>query len=89
MKHFNIHIYGKVQGVSFRFEAITKARANNIKGFVKNLPDGSVYIEAEGKEDSLNDFLKWCHQGPLMANVSNVEKEEAKLKNFSEFEVEF
>jgi acylphosphatase len=48
MKHINIKITGKVQGVFFR--ASTKAVADQIgvKGFVKNEKDGSVYVEAEG-----------------------------------------
>jgi acylphosphatase len=48
MKHWNIKVTGKVQGVFFR--ASTKAVADQlgVKGFVKNLSDGSVYIEAAG-----------------------------------------
>lgn len=87
MKHFNIHIFGLVQGVFFRSEANNQATNFNITGFVKNSPDGSVYIEAEGKDKDLNKFLTWCHHGPSMAQVEKVIVTEDKLKNFTEFEV--
>lgn len=87
IKHFNISVKGKVQGVFFR--ASTKAVADQIgiKGFVKNLKDGSVYIEAEGKPSFLDMFLEWCNEGPEKSVVENVEVTEGEIKNFSNFEV--
>lgn len=87
MIHLNIKIYGLVQGVFFRATAKQQADKLKIKGFAKNLPDGSVYIEAEGEENDLNYFIKWCRQGPSMAQVEKVEVSENPLKNFSEFVV--
>ena len=87
MKHINIKITGKVQGVFFR--ASTKAVADQIgvKGFVKNEKDGSVYVEAEGLATFLDMFLEWCHHGPDKAIVEKIEVTEGKLKNFNNFEV--
>ena len=87
MKHLNIKIYGLVQGVFFRANAKKQADKLNITGFARNEPDGSVYIEAEGEEHNLNEFLKWCNIGPSMANVEKVEASEDNLKNFKEFEM--
>lgn len=87
MKHLNIRIIGQVQGVTFRYSAMEEANKLNIKGFVKNLSDGSVYIEAEGKEKTLEKFLQWCHDGPNFAKVEKVEVDEADLKNFSDFTI--
>ena len=86
MKHLNITIYGKVQGVFFR--AATKAVADQlgVKGFVKNQEDGSVYVEAEGDEFSLNSFLEFCNEGPEKAKVEKVEITEGDLKNYRNFE---
>jgi acylphosphatase len=85
-KHLNIKIYGRVQGVFFRHSAKQKAEELNIKGFAKNEPDGTVYIEAEGEEENLKKFLDWCYQGPPMASVKKVEFEfSSEIKNFSEF----
>ena len=60
MKHVNIKIYGEVQGVGFRDAAYWKARKSEIAGFVMNEPDGPVYIEAEGEEAALKNFVAWC-----------------------------
>jgi len=86
LKHLNIKIFGRVQGVFFRHSAKQKAEELNIKGFVRNEPDGTVYIEAEGEEENLKQFLDWCHQGPILASVKKVEFEfKSEIKNFSEF----
>ncbi len=85
-KHLNIKISGFVQGIFFRLTAKEKAEKLDIRGFSRNQPDGSVYIEAEGDEKSLSEFIKWCHQGPSLAKVEKVEISEGLLKHFSEFE---
>lgn len=87
IKHFNIHIYGLVQEVFFRATAKEQAEKFGISGFAKNQSDGSVYIEAEGEENQLNKFVKWCNIGPSMAEVEKVVVNEGKLQNFSTFEV--
>lgn len=86
-KHFNIKIYGLVQGIFFRATAKKLADDLGIVGFAENKPDGSVYIEAEGEENKLNKFVKWCNKGPQMAQVEKILVTEGKLKNFSKFEV--
>ncbi len=87
MKHINIKVTGKVQGVFFR--ASTKAVADQmgIKGLVKNEKDGSVYIEAEGDETILSMFLEWCNEGPDKSVVENVAVEDGEVKNYRNFEV--
>jgi acylphosphatase len=87
MKHINIKITGKVQGVFFR--ASTKAVADQIgvKGFVKNEKDGSVYVEAEAEEAFLEMFVDWCKEGPEKAKVENVEVVDGEPKNYRNFEV--
>ena len=87
MKHINIKVIGKVQGVFFR--ASTKAVADQmgIKGLVRNEKDGSVYIEAEGEETFLDMFVEWCNEGPDKSKVENVEVIEGEIKNYRNFEV--
>jgi acylphosphatase len=85
--HLNIKITGKVQGVYYRASAKRKADELGIKGFVRNQPNGSVYIEAEASNEVLQKFMEWCHQGPERAQVQQVETSEAPLQNFTEFEV--
>jgi acylphosphatase len=86
-KHFNLSITGKVQGVWYRGSAQRKARDLGLRGFVRNLPDGSVYAEAEGPEENLASFVAWCRHGPELARVEKVEVEEGPLKGFGHFEV--
>ncbi|MEE1946875.1 acylphosphatase [Pedobacter sp. KR3-3] len=87
MKHINIKVTGKVQGVFFR--ASTKAVADQmgVKGLVKNQKDGSVYIEAEASETILDLFLDWCKEGPEKSVVENVEVADGEIKNYRNFEV--
>ena len=49
---------GRVQGVGFRYTARDFADEAGIVGWVKNLPDGSVQMVAEGAEPAIEDFLK-------------------------------
>lgn len=85
--HLKIHIKGLVQGVSFRLNALKKAKEFKIKGTVHNNIDGSVYIEAEGSPVDLEAFLNWCHQGPTNARIDQVIIHKGRLKNFSTFKI--
>ena len=82
-----ITISGRVQGVGFRFSAVHKAGELDIKGFVKNRSDGTVYIEAEGDPGNLNKFVNWCWQGPSSARVENVTKQEIPARDHTRFGV--
>jgi acylphosphatase len=89
MFHYNITVSGRVQGVSFRHAARNTARYIGVRGVIRNLYDGSVYIEAEGEKEQLSEFVRWCRTGPPFATVENVEVEEADVRNFSSFEITF
>jgi len=82
-----ITLSGRVQNVGFRFATVQKAKELDIKGFVKNKVDGTVYIEAEGDADNLNHFLEWCKEGPPAAKVQNTETQEIPVQDFSSFNV--
>lgn len=85
MKHVNIKINGRVQGVFFRLSAKKMADKLSIKGFAKNMPDGSLYIEAEGDEEGLDQFISWCKKGPKLAKVSKISSNYSKYLNYSDF----
>ena len=87
-KHFNITIQGKVQGVWYRASAQLAARQLGLVGFVKNLPDGSVYAAAEGTENALLDFVAWCHRGPELAKVADVQVTEGPVQGFADFGIQ-
>ena len=86
---YKIHIRGYVQGVGFRWSALREARILSISGFVRNMPDGSVYIEAEGLPHQLRVFLDWCRKGPSSGFVESVETESSVPVNYSEFRIEY
>jgi acylphosphatase len=87
IKHINITVKGKVQGVFYR--ASTKAVADQlgVRGTIKNEPNGDVFIEAEADNTALEMFLEWCNEGPQEASVTSVEHHEGELKNYRNFEV--
>jgi len=89
MKHYNIRIQGKVQGVFYRASTQDKAKELGLNGWVRNEPDGSVYAEAEGERDKLDQFIDWCKQGPARANVENVYFEVGEVVGFESFTIKY
>lgn len=86
-RHYNIIVKGKVQRVSYRFCTHAQALKCNLTGYVKNLHNGDVYIEAEGKEEDINKLIDWCYVGSPLSRVTEVIAEESEVKNFETFEV--
>jgi acylphosphatase len=86
--HYRIFVRGYVQGVGFRWSTARQARSLGINGFVRNMPDGSVYIEAEGSEDNLKEFIDWCKVGPGAGYVERVDAEQYPPINYPDFRIE-
>ena len=84
---YQIYVQGRVQGVWFRKYTLEKARSIGLRGFVKNESDNSVYIEAEGDAEQLNEFVKWLYRGSPLSRVTSVEYEKGAIENFQSFEV--
>lgn len=87
-KHFNITVSGTVQGVWYRKSTLEKAIELGVTGYVKNLTNGNVYIEAEETKEQLQSLLEWCTIGPEYAKVDRVSFEEGALISFPHFEIE-
>jgi len=85
MKCYSIKVYGKVQGVGFRFYTQKTAREMGVQGFVRNERDGSVYVEAKAEDDIMEAFLHWVNQGPEWARVDNTAIQEIPVQEFDEF----
>lgn len=83
----SIKVSGKVQGVFFRASTKDQADTLGILGFVRNEPDGSVFIEAEGEEGTLHRFIAWCKQGPRQARVDQCQVSEKEISGFKAFDV--
>jgi acylphosphatase len=90
IKHVDITITGKVQGVGFRFSALDKALELGLFGVVRNQDKNQVHIEVEGEVDKLKEFLKWAHMGPQGAKIDKVDYQSTEeLKGYTEFNTEF
>lgn len=85
--HYSILVKGKVQGVWFRKYTYDKAQALGIKGFVKNEINLHVYIEAEGPEHKLTDFINWLQEGSPFSKVAEVIVQTGELQSFKEFKI--
>lgn len=88
LQTMSIIVSGKVQGVFYRQSTKEKAIELNVMGFVKNLPNGNVYILATGTTDQLNALIEWCWQGPKRAIVTDVSCEIHALQSFDTFRIE-
>jgi acylphosphatase len=87
MKHYAITVTGKVQGVYFRDTARRVATKLHLSGFARNEADGSVYIEVEGDEPTLQEFLLWCREGSRNASVDNVRHTEHPPAGHTGFDI--
>ncbi|MGB3852648.1 MAG: acylphosphatase [Tunicatimonas sp.] len=85
MRSLSIRVSGKVQGVFFRTSTQEEAQRLGLSGWVRNEPDGTVLIEAEGEQEALDRLVAWCHRGPERARVTNVHVQESELKGYSGF----
>jgi acylphosphatase len=72
MERIHARVEGRVQGVGFRFYAAERARQLGLSGWVRNLPDGSVEVEAQGPSRGVRDFVEFLEVGPSSARVSAV-----------------
>lgn len=85
-----LNIIGRVQGVFYRAGTRREALSLGLTGWVRNLPDGSVEVVAEGEEDQLKKLISWCRRGPPLAIVRSVEvKREPPVNEFETFSVKY
>jgi acylphosphatase len=87
MKTVRLTIKGKVQGVFYRATAKDVADQLGIKGWIKNLPGNNVEIRATSTQESLQEFVNWCKEGPPKARVDEVIVEELELQEFNDFRI--
>lgn len=73
MKKLHLFISGFVQGVNFRYYTKKKADGLGLAGWVRNLPDGRVELQALGGKEKLAEFLSWCQKGPDFADIRHIE----------------
>jgi len=89
-ERINAKIFGRVQGVGFRYAVQKTAEELDLKGWVRNLDDGSVEVAVAGDKEDIEKFLEWVRCGTIFAKVEEIKVEKRKLtKNFQSFEIKF
>ena len=82
-----VRVSGRVQGVGFRFFAERVARDAGVRGWVRNLPDGTVESVVEGDESAVARYLDRLREGPRSGRVTDVRVEEAVWSGFESFDI--
>jgi len=90
MKRAHIIVHGRVHGVQFRSNTIRIANGLGLKGYAKNLPNGTVEVVAEGPEKELEQLIAFCKKGPVLAKVGKIEVKIGKPSGeFSSFSLDY
>jgi acylphosphatase len=90
MKRVMLVVKGRVQGVFYREFASRQADELGLRGYVRNMPDGTVEAVAEGDEASLKELVRRCWKGSSRSDVSNVEVKWAEpTGEYTAFSVRF
>jgi len=76
----HLEIRGRVQGVYYRASARQVAMELHVCGWVRNTEDGAVEIAVQGPSEAVAKFMAWCHEGPPLAIVDNVHKDEIAVE---------
>lgn len=86
---FCIHciVSGRVQGVWYRAATQKEAAKRGLKGWVRNLPDGSVEVLACGEKEKILELYAWLKLGPPAAVVKNVTYEERLWQEYEQFAI--
>jgi acylphosphatase len=67
-----VRLFGRVQGVGFRYSAADEARRRHLSGWVRNLDSGGVEAVFQGPRLAVEDMVRWCDDGPSGAYVREV-----------------
>ncbi len=80
-------IAGRVQGVGFRAFVQDRAVQIGVRGYAKNLPDGSVEVYAAGTPEQISELRSALHLGPRFADVRTVDEQESAPETVSGFSI--
>ncbi|MFZ9228344.1 MAG: acylphosphatase [Prochlorococcaceae cyanobacterium] len=86
-ERWRLTVSGRVQGVGYRQATLREAQALELGGWVRNCPNGTVEIEAEGPLHKLNDLRLWCERGPVSALVHRVATTQVAATGSDWFEI--
>ncbi|PIR82694.1 acylphosphatase [Candidatus Kaiserbacteria bacterium CG10_big_fil_rev_8_21_14_0_10_59_10] len=88
MEEVYCRVYGRVQLVMFRDFTKRKARSLGLRGYVRNMDDGSVEVVAQGPREDLEKLVAHLRRGPLLARVERVDVERRQpVKTYADFTI--
>ena len=88
MEEFRAIVSGRVQMVMFRDFTCRKARKVGVTGFVRNVPDGTVEVVAQGPKGNLDELIEHLRKGPFLAKVVSAEVEwRPTTRDYEGFEI--
>ncbi|MGQ7868295.1 acylphosphatase [uncultured Sunxiuqinia sp.] len=86
----HILLSGRVQGVGFRHFVHQKAKECQLNGWVKNLPNGKVELEVEGREKDLNCFIDYLKLGNGYSRTDQLNQSKLEPNaNYSDFSIRY
>jgi len=90
IKTYNVVLSGRVQGVGFRYFAVSVADKYDVRGYVKNITGGRVEIVCQGDEEELRSFMDEVKKGPAFSVITNTVIEEIPdVKEYNDFEIKY
>lgn len=87
--HYEIRVFGRVQGVGFRYSARKQARTLGLKGWVENRLDGSVCSVIQGRREDCLKYMDWCRRGTGYSWVEKVDIQEMDPEELTSFQVRY
>ncbi|CDL82680.1 acylphosphatase [Xenorhabdus szentirmaii] len=87
-RNITINVYGRVQGVGFRYQTYHWAKKNKLTGYVRNMNDGSVKIVACGNDQQINMLTCWLEQGgPPGAKIDHFQSHFGDAEEMTDFSI--
>ena len=87
-KHIDIQLSGELKNnVAYRFLSMQAAYKYDIKGIIKYLDKNILFIEAEGEEEKLNEYISWCKSDLAGMGVNDIKTEYNRIIDYKEFDI--
>jgi acylphosphatase len=84
---FHAIVSGTVQGVCFRAYTQAQAQALHLTGWVRNLADGTVELQAFGSPQALKQLQQWLQHGPKTATVTDLQYQNIPFAQYPDFQI--
>jgi acylphosphatase len=82
-------VTGRVQGVGFRYFTYSIANKYGLRGWVRNLSDGSVEVVVQGEEGRIENLRKYLLRGNMFIKVGKIQEKTLEVEEFSSFEIRY